>query len=86
VVPSYDPSDDAGRRNKAGELTFDGFPDFRPRLTPRQVIAAGSFGGCYFHPRGGKPGIKSREIKVSPEDHPREWFEGVPESYYKSRR
>ena len=33
--------------------------EFTPRLTPRQVIAAGTWGGCYFHPRGGKPGILS---------------------------
>ena len=28
-----------------GRLVFPGFPDFRPNLTPKQVIRAGSFGG-----------------------------------------
>ena len=34
-----------GKRNKAGLLVFEGYPDFHPNLTPKQVIQAGSFGG-----------------------------------------
>ena len=29
----------------AGFLTFQGFPEFKPNLTPKQVIQARSFGG-----------------------------------------
>lgn len=29
----------------AGFLTFQGFPEFKPNLTPKQVIQAHSFGG-----------------------------------------
>merc|ERR1712176_721208 len=47
------------RRDSRGGIVFDDFPSFRPNLTPKEVIAMGSFGGCYFHPRGGKPGILS---------------------------
>jgi hypothetical protein len=43
VTPSFDPSE--GRRDQQGRLVFEGFPDFRPNLTPKQVIQAGSFGG-----------------------------------------
>lgn len=31
-------------------VKFDDYPEFRPNLTPRQVIEAGSFGGTYFRP------------------------------------
>ena len=41
------------------------YKNFRPNLTPAQVIAMGSFGGCYFHPRGGKPGILSPKKGVA---------------------
>jgi hypothetical protein len=41
--PSADASN--GRRDGQGRLVFDNFPAFRPNLTPKQVIQAGSFGG-----------------------------------------
>lgn len=54
--------------------------EFRPRLTPRQVIRAGTWGGCYFHPRGGKPGIKHpKGIDIDHKEFPAEWFAGLPE-------
>jgi hypothetical protein len=31
-----------------GQLQFEGFPDFLPNLTPKEVLHAGSFGGTYF--------------------------------------
>ena len=37
-------------RNKHNELVFADFPDFRPNLTPAEVLALGSFGGTYFRP------------------------------------
>ena len=43
VQSSVDPSE--GIRDELGRLVFDDAPDFRPTLTPKQVIQAGSFGG-----------------------------------------
>lgn len=43
VHPTYDASE--GRRDRQGRLAFAGHPEFRPNLTPKQVIQAGSFGG-----------------------------------------
>jgi hypothetical protein len=31
-------------------ITFDDYPEFRPNLTPYQVMKMGSFGGTYFRP------------------------------------
>jgi hypothetical protein len=31
-------------------IKFDDYPEFRPNLTPRQVIRFGSFGGTYWRP------------------------------------
>ena len=54
------------RRDARGGLVLDEmYKNFRPNLTPAQVIAMGSFGGCYFHPRGGKPGILSPKKGVA---------------------
>lgn len=43
VQSSVDPSE--GTRDELGRLVFDDAQDFRPTLTPKQVIQAGSFGG-----------------------------------------
>ena len=43
---------------------FKDHPQFRPNLSPRQVIQSGSFGGVYFNPRGGKPGILDKSVDI----------------------
>mmetsp|Transcript_4372 Transcript_4372/g.15169 ORF Transcript_4372/g.15169 Transcript_4372/m.15169 type:complete len:321 (-) Transcript_4372:80-1042(-) len=80
-------SPDAGvKRNSRGEIVFSDHPEFSPRLTPRQMISAGVFGGCYFNPKGGKPGIFGRVIAVDHREYPESWFAGLAPSMYNSRR
>jgi hypothetical protein len=39
---------------------------------PIQMIAAGVFGGCYFHPKGGKPSVKHPEgVAIKPAEFPK---------------
>eukprot|EP00088_Acartia_fossae_P046873 TRINITY_DN5074_c0_g1_i1.p1 TRINITY_DN5074_c0_g1~~TRINITY_DN5074_c0_g1_i1.p1 ORF type:complete len:298 (-),score=92.48 TRINITY_DN5074_c0_g1_i1:457-1350(-) len=37
-------------RNKRNQLVFDDAPDFKPNLSPKEVLQMGSFGGTYFRP------------------------------------
>lgn len=85
VVPTYDTTE--GFRTKDGNLYFSDYPQFAPNLTPLQMIRAGVFGGCYFNPRGGRPGIISpKGIDINYKEFPSSWFAGLHESLFISRR
>ena len=73
------------RDKKTGKLVFKDHPEFTPNLTPKQVIQAGTWGGCYFHPRGGKQGIRG-SCNITHEEFPKDWFAGLKPDQYRSRR
>lgn len=63
------------KRNKAGELVFRDYPDFRPNLTPKEVLQAGSFGGTYFRPiKSSVTGLSYRNQHI---EFPKDWFDGL---------
>lgn len=76
---------EGARDKRTGALVFPDFPEFRPNLTPKQVIRAGSWGGVYFHPRGGKPGIRHPKdgVKIDHKEFPEDWFEVWPPSRHR---
>uniref|UniRef100_A0A0G4GPA2 Uncharacterized protein n=1 Tax=Chromera velia CCMP2878 TaxID=1169474 RepID=A0A0G4GPA2_9ALVE len=65
------------RDPKTNELIFEDHPEFRPNLTPKEVLRRGSFGGTYFRsiPSGvtGKKYQGKEVIKELPAD----WFHGM---------
>ena len=75
-------------RDRDGGLVFADHPEFRPRLSPSEVIRRGSFGGCYFNPRGGRPGkLHPKGIPgVTHTEFPPEWFAGLSPALYASRK
>lgn len=82
-----DAADGAPRHPTKGHLVFKDRPDFTPNLTPAQMIRAGTFGGCYFHPRGGKPGVLNGGVcDIDPKEFPAAWFEGLEKRHYANRR
>ncbi|KAI7837977.1 hypothetical protein COHA_008280, partial [Chlorella ohadii] len=83
IQPAFDASE--GQRDSQGRLVFEDHSDFRPNLTPKQVIRAGSFGGIYFNPVGGKPGILGKRVDVNHEEFPADWFAGLPKKQYAAR-
>lgn len=71
----YDQSEKIPKKNKYGVLVFKDFPDFKPNLTPKEVIQAGSFGGTYFRPI--LSGITGKYYKNMWKEFPLDWFENL---------
>mmetsp|Transcript_126893 Transcript_126893/g.237200 ORF Transcript_126893/g.237200 Transcript_126893/m.237200 type:complete len:376 (-) Transcript_126893:185-1312(-) len=65
------------QRTNEGHFLFPDFSEFKPNLSPKQVLQAGSFGGTYFRDiSSAVTGVhyKGKEvIKEFPED----WFQGL---------
>ncbi len=64
-------------RNKHNELVFADFPDFRPNLTPAEVLALGSFGGTYFRPITSAVTGEAYKSKEVLSEFPKGWFAGL---------
>jgi len=61
-------------RNPHNELLFKDHPEFRPNLTPFEVLQRGSFGGTYFRPITSS--VTGLSYKKQHKEFPREWFDG----------
>ena len=64
-------------RNKHRELVFKDYPQFRPNLTPAEVLALGSFGGTYFRPITSGVTNETYSSKQVLAEFPKDWFEGL---------
>lgn len=74
-VVVYDDKLDIPSRDKKGCLVFSDHPEFRPNLTPKEVLQRGSFGGTYF--RQITSGVTGETYKNSWKEFPSDWFDGL---------
>ena len=58
-------------------IHFKGFPEFKPNLTPKQVLQLGSFGGTYFRDIHSTVTNKSYIGKEVIQEFPKNWFTGL---------
>ena len=56
---------------------FKDYPDFKPNLTPQQVLKMGSFGGTYFRPIYSSVTKKHYKSKDVIKEYPKSWFKGI---------
>jgi hypothetical protein len=66
------------RRN--GHLVFPDFPEFKPNLSPKQILQMGSFGGTYF--RSIDSGVTKRHHANVHKEFPSHWYDGLNESEF----
>mmetsp|Transcript_4884 Transcript_4884/g.9545 ORF Transcript_4884/g.9545 Transcript_4884/m.9545 type:complete len:272 (-) Transcript_4884:193-1008(-) len=65
------------RRASDGSFEFTDFPNFKPNLSPQEVLQRGSFGGTYFRDiTSAVTGRSYKGLEVIKE-FPEPWFEGV---------
>lgn len=74
-VEVYDNVMPLPKKNQKGELVFPDFPQFRPNLTPREVLQLGSFGGTYFRPITSS--VTGQSYKDVWKELPKVWLEGL---------
>ena len=66
------------KKNSDGVLLFSDAKEFRPNLTPKEVLQAGSFGGTYFRPiKSSVTGLKYNKMW---NELPQNWLEGMKEA------
>jgi hypothetical protein len=63
------------RKNKDGILVFNDHKEFKPNLTPKEVINAGVFGGTYF--RTILSGITGKTYVDVWKEFPSDWFKNL---------
>jgi hypothetical protein len=69
-------------KNKHGEIVFEDAPDFRPNLTPREVIKLGSFGGTYWRPIYSS--VTKKSYSHQHNNYPKDWWKGIDKSWLTS--
>lgn len=74
-VKVYDPQPEMVRA-RDGTLSAKDWPEFRPNLTPAEVLQLGSFGGTYFRPIvSAVTNVKYGREVIS--EFPSSWFKGL---------
>lgn len=77
-VQVYEERKAAPKRNKNGELIFSDHKDFRPNLTPEEVLRAGAFGGTYFRSIvSGVTNIHYKADDAIKDTLPEKWITGM---------
>ena len=52
------------KRRSDFSLIFEDYPNFKPNLTPEEILNAGAFGGTYFRPTYSSITYKNIKINI----------------------
>ena len=65
------------KKKKKNQINFEDYPNFKPNITPKEILQAGSFGGTYFRDIYSSVTKKKYKGKKVIEEFPKDWFEGL---------
>jgi hypothetical protein len=65
------------QRTSQGHFLFEDFPEFKPNLSPKQVLQAGAFGGTYFRDISSAVTGMHYKGKEVIKEFPEDWFQGL---------
>ena len=57
--------------------SFKDHPEFKPNLSPHQILKMGAFGGTYFRPIYSSVTKKHYKSEDVIEEYPKSWFKGI---------
>lgn len=60
---------------KSNHIHFSDHPDFKPNLSPKEVLQKGSFGGTYYRPIYSQ--VVEKQLNNQHKEYPDSWFEGL---------
>lgn len=75
VTKSISEAEPLIKKDSEGRLIFPDKKDFKPNLTPMEVMQLGSFGGTYFRPIYSS--VTGEKYSRVHEEFPEEWFKGL---------
>ena len=58
-------------------ITFKDHPEFKPNLSPHQILKMGAFGGTYFRPIYSSVTKKHYKSEDVIKEYPKSWFKGI---------
>ncbi len=67
------------KRNTKGEILFNGYPEFKPNRTPREMFQSGIMGGTYWRPIHSK--ITKKDHTNAHKKFPASWWRGIPDNW-----
>ena len=57
--------------------TFKDYPEFKPNLSPHEILKMGAFGGTYFRPIYSSVTKKHYKSEDVIKEYPKSWFKGI---------
>ena len=84
-IEIYDEKCKIPTKSAKGELHFTDYDDFRPNLTPAEVLNLGSFGGTYFRKIYSSITEKNYTASEAIAEYPSSWFENMSEKDIKTK-
>ena len=67
------------KRNRYREFVFHEYPDFRPNMSPSEIMRMGSFGGTYWRPI--KSSVTNESYSNQHKKYPEAWWKDIPNGY-----